>query len=168
MSSGPATPTATGLPQPPPKDTEVLDFEIVEERWNEYELADETKLRARIILTRVMRPRFGPTGQFGFSFESFFRVTAPREKRGEQMQIPAREEWAALPKEPVRITTTNEPWNRYRIPETGDVIQLKLVVSEVFRVKDRFDQFGEPFYMVTSGPLIEPATKGSLRIGLQR
>lgn len=81
------------------------------------------------------------------------------------MAIPPQSEWESLPKEPVKILTSSEPWNKYRIPKTGDILQVKLVVSEVFRVKNQFDQSGEPFYIVTHGPLVSPGSKGSITIG---
>lgn len=151
--------------QIPPKDLEVLDFEIVDEDWNKYDLADYTVLKARIVLARIGRPKFGPTGQFSLASQTLFAVTAPPEKRGAPMEIPPKSELEGLQKEPVKILTSSEPWNKYRIPKTGDILQIKLVVSEVFRVKDRFDTFGEPFYFVTSGPLVSPAAKGSVTIG---
>lgn len=166
MSQPSPRPPTIPTSQPSPKDTEVLDFEVVEEKWNKYELADLTVLRARIILTRIMTARFGPVGQYGISAQTIFAATAPPEKRGQPMQIPPAPEWESMPKDPVKILTNSEPWNKYRIPKSGDVLQVKLVVTEVFRVKDQYDNFGEPFYIVTSGPLVSPATKGSVNIGL--
>jgi hypothetical protein len=164
--SGPQAPTAPGA-QPSPKDTEVLEFDVVEEKWNKYDLADQTVLKARVIIARIARPKFGPTGQYSISGQTIFSVTAPPEKRGQSMQLPPQSEWNTLPKDPVKILTNSEPWNKYRIPKTGDVLQVKLVVTEVFRVRDHCDSFGEPFYIVTSGPLVSPATKGSVSIGLE-
>ena len=41
----------------PPQDFEVLDFEIVEENWNEYEIGDGNRLKARLVLTRLFQIR---------------------------------------------------------------------------------------------------------------
>ena len=167
MTQPPSAPAPTSVPMPSPKDLEVLDFEAVEEKWNNYELADQTILKARIILTRITRPKRGPIGQYGISAQTIFSVSAPPEKRSEPMQIPPASEWKDLPKDPIRILTTSEPWNKYRIPKTGDVLQVKLVATEVFRVRGQFDNFGEPFYIVTSGPIVAPATKASVTLGLE-
>ena len=57
-----------------------------------------------------------------------------------------------LKKDPVKILASSEPWNEYRIPKTGDTLQVKLVISGVFCVKDHFDNFGEPFYILEHQP----------------
>jgi hypothetical protein len=57
---------------------------------------------------------------------------------------------------PVRVLTYNEPWNVYRVVKTGDIIKLKMVVSEVYRVRDIYDQNGEPYYIVIWGPTVAP------------
>jgi len=155
------------VPRPSPKDTEVLEFEVIEEKWNKYDLVGQTVLKGRLVLTRIARPKFGPVGQYEITAQAVFAVSAPPEKRGDPMQLPPPSDWANLPKEPVKILTTSEPWNKYRISKTGDVLQIKLVVTEVFRIKDHYDQFGEPFYVVTSGPLVSPGTKGTVSIGLE-
>lgn len=163
-------------PPPQSKDLEVLDFEVIEEHWNEYELEDDTKLHGRIILTRVARPLHGAVaGQFGFSFNNIFTVTAPPSQRGKPGPPVAPEEVVVKPedissgtKAPVRTITHSEPWNIYRIEKTTDMFQIKLVVSAVYRVKDRFDQFGEPAYVVTSSPMIAPVAKGYVRIEPRR
>jgi hypothetical protein len=144
----------------------VLEFEVVEEKWNRYDLADQTVMYARVIVTRVVRAKFGPTGQYGISTQTIFHVTTPPEKRGDPMQTPSPDQLKALPKDPVKILTNSEPWNKYRIPKTGDVFQVKIIVTEVFRVRDHFDNFGEPYYIVTSGALVSPAAKDSVKIGL--
>lgn len=46
----------------------------------------------------------------------------------------------------VAFTPINEDWNEYRV---GDyIIKTKLVVSEIFRVKDQLDQMGNPVFLL--------------------
>lgn len=41
-----------------------VDFKVVEEHWNEYELEDGTKLKVKIILVDVLRmPIYNPLGE---------------------------------------------------------------------------------------------------------
>src|SRR3990172_8168031 len=65
-----------------PKIVEVLDFDVLEEHWNDYELEDNSKLRGRVIVTRVARRPGMPTGQYDLSFQTVFIITAPLEGRG--------------------------------------------------------------------------------------
>jgi hypothetical protein len=155
--------TTAGPQQPSPEDLEVLDFEVIDEKWNEYDLADFTKLKGRLIVTRIAKLKRGPAGQFAISTTPIFFVFA--QKKGPVGQIPPQSESARLEKESVKIITSSEPWNKYRIPSTGDIIQVKLVATEVFHVKGYYDNFEEPFYIVSSAPLIAPGSKGSVTIG---
>jgi len=155
-----------------PKDIEVLDFEVIEEHWNEYELDDNTKLRGRAVLSRVARPRLGAVaGQYDLSFNPIFTVTAPPNQRGKpgppltpEEFVVKQEDISSGLKIPVRPITHSEPWNIYRIEKTMDIFQAKLVVSAVYRVKDRFDQFGEPAYVIQHGMIMSPVAKGYVKI----
>ena len=66
-------------------------------------------------------------------------------------QPPSQSEWDSMQKDPVGILTSEERWNQYRIPKLNNkIIQAKLVVTAVFQFPGKFDQEGEPFYIVTS------------------
>jgi len=163
------------LKKPPelePKDTEVLDFEVIEEYWNEYELEDNSKLCGRTVLIRAIRPRIGAiTKQYGLSFNNVFTITAPPDQRGKPGPPLTPEEITVKPEDissglkiPIRVIRHNEPWNIYRIEKTMDMFEVKLVVQAVYRVKDRFDQFGEPAYVITHSNIVAPVAKGYVRI----
>ena len=49
----------------------------------------------------------------------------------------------------VDFQTRKEDWNEYLLMD-GTTIKMKLVVSEVFRVADKFDNEGNPAYVVRS------------------
>jgi len=41
-----------------------IDFEVTKEDWNEYELADGTKLKVKLVLVDVLRmPAYSPLGE---------------------------------------------------------------------------------------------------------
>ena len=43
---------------------ERVDFKVVKEDWNEYELADGTRLKVRLVLVDVLRmPDYNPLGE---------------------------------------------------------------------------------------------------------
>jgi hypothetical protein len=51
--------------------------------------------------------------------------------------------------EVISFRASNENWNDYLLDD-GTVLRMKLVVTEVLRVTNQYDQQGNPVYMVTS------------------
>ena len=130
-----------------------LEFEPVEEKWNEYELLDENvyvRLRGRIILLKVLE--FPNTPGRRLKLHRVFVVSSP--KKGRPMNPPTPTELKSLDKYPVEIVSSREPWNIYRITETGEILRVKLIVTDVFRVRGRYDSDGEPYYVIQSGSLV--------------
>jgi hypothetical protein len=133
---------------------EELDFLIEEEGWNEHELADGSRIKARTFLKKIIRDPNDPNN-YRFDIQRpIYVVYAPPQNRGERNNPPKMEESSRLANYEVRTIRNDEPWNRYRILRTGQTIRLRLTVTEFRRVTDRFDGEGLPFYKVTSGPTV--------------
>ena len=67
-----------------PDDFEEMEFVVEEENWNEYELDDDSKIKARIILKKIIRD---PNNTKLYNFDinpAIFAVHAPQTKRGER------------------------------------------------------------------------------------
>jgi len=79
----------------------------------------------------------------------------PHNKGKPTIPLPSANQVPDEQKEEVDILTSNEPWNVYEVIKNGLVIRIKLVFSEVYKVKDVYDQFGEPYYIVKNGPMID-------------
>jgi hypothetical protein len=158
-----------------PKGIDVFDFDVIEENWNHYDLEDGTKVRSRIILTRVARPKQGfKQGQYDLSFAPFFMITADSENRGTPGPPLTPEEVAIKPEDitagskiPVKVITSSEQWNVYRVNDTGDMFRVKMLITEAYRIKDRFDQFGEPMYGINHSPVVAPVAKGYEKVDLR-
>ena len=137
-----------------PDDFEILDFTVEEEHWNEYELVDGSRVKGRLILRIIIRDPNNPNA-YSFDFHpAFYAVYAPQANRGERNNEPRPEEYFTLPNYEVRITRNDEKWNKYRILRTGQVIKVKLTITEIHRITDRFDKDGIPFYLITAGPTV--------------
>ncbi len=50
---------------------------------------------------------------------------------------------------PLDINQTNEYWNQYLLDD-GTVIKMKLVATKILRVENKFDNEGNPVYIVQS------------------
>ena len=137
-----------------PDEFEELDFEILEEGWNTYELSDGVTVKARTILKKIFVDPMNPN-KYGFdTLPIILSVFAPLANRGEKNNAPNPEEYKTLPSYEIKINQNNEPFNIYRIMKNGQVVKLKLVVTKISRVVDRFDKDGLPIYLVNSGPMI--------------
>jgi hypothetical protein len=60
--------------------------------------------------------------------------------------------------------TMGEPWNEY-LADDGSVIRVKLIVTEVLRVDDKYDEQGNPVYMVRSSNVMSTSSPEELRRG---
>ncbi len=139
---------------PLPDDFEELDFTVEEKNWNEYELADGSRIKGRLILKKIIRDPNNPNN-YNFDLQQpFYAVYAPHANRGSRNNEPQPHEYVTLPNYEVRTTRNDERWNKYRILRTGHIMKIKLTVTEIHRITDRFDKDGIPFYLVTAGPTV--------------
>ncbi len=150
-------------------DLDNLDFKIIKEVWNEYDLKGGAKFRARLVLTRLAEnknappPPNLPPGQssmaLSMSVQTIVSIFAPETSKGQPTAlIPAPNQIKDDKKQEVEILTFQEPWNVYEVIKNGTIIRAKLIVNKVYRVIDVYDQFGEPYHLVESGPVfnVEP------------
>src|SRR5512136_2084877 len=63
---------------------------------------------------------------------------------------------------PIDINQANEQWNQYLLDD-GTMIKMKLVVTKVFRVDNKFDHEGNPVYFVQSTNVITVTAPGNLK-----
>lgn len=147
-------------------DLDNLEFKIIKEQWNEYELKDGTKIRGRIFLTRISENKNTPRPQnlkpgeqvvdYQFQIQNHFEVFTPKNLLGiPTLPLPAVNEISESMKELVESLTYNEPWNTYEIIKNGTIIKVKLVVNDIYKVKDKYDALGNPYYLLINGPLFD-------------
>lgn len=137
-----------------PDDYEELDFSLEEETWNDYELSDGNRLRARLILKKIRRDPNNPAKIAFDLVPPIFVITSMPANRGEKNHEPNPQEAFSLPHFEIKIKNSNERANIYRILETGQTLRIKLSVNKIDRVTARFDNEGQPYYLVNAGPLV--------------
>lgn len=140
---------------PLPGDFVDVDFQIEKEDWNTYELNDYVKIKGRLIVLRVSRDK--KSGQYSAQTQNIFVTFAPSHLKGPPSTPPAIDNIDKSKMIPVEIVHSNEIWNIYKITTTGERIKVKLIVTDVFKIKDTYDQFGQPFYLIKSGVYVTPA-----------
>lgn len=143
-----------------PGDVDDVDFQIEKEDWNTYELKDGIRLKGRMIVLRLSKDKNAPAGQYGVQTQNIFVVYAPKDEKGPPSTPPQPNTVKQSDMIPVEVLNSNEVWNNYKILNTGDRLKVKMVVTDVYRVKNAFDNLGQPYYIITSGIMISPMPKG--------
>jgi hypothetical protein len=140
--------------------SEEVDFEIEKEVWNIYELADGTVLKARCVLFKLLRtpiPQQPGKYQYQGAFQNIVMVKS-KQKGTPSNQVYPPDELAKMPKSEVNYTTVLEEWNIYRVPD-GLRAKVKMLVSSIYRLRNLFDRFGDPMYILQTSQVIAPVEK---------
>ena len=142
-----------------------LDFKILREDWNVYELADGSILKVRFVLRKVIRTKaFNPDGEPGYAFGSrnFLAPRTPKKLMGPPtIPPPTEEQVRASDKVEVDFRVKTENWNEY-VVEDGAKARIKLVVTKVERT-NFFDQMGYPVYGASSNIVTSVSVPKPLR-----
>lgn len=60
--------------------------------------------------------------------------------------------------------TIKEEWNEYQVTD-GSIIRMKVVVTNITRVTDRYDNDGNPIYVVKSSNVLTVSAPEKLKKG---
>lgn len=128
-------------------DFSLLDFKVVKEYWDSYELNDGTILKSRVILTGVKKSVSSPSKEYEFDFQSIQSFIFSDKSRGPpHNKMFTKEELESSYKKEISFSTLSEKWNEYLINDDTKV-KLKSTVSDITK-SDLFLQSGEPIYNV--------------------
>ena len=141
-----------------------LDFEVKREIWNIYELRDNSILRFKAVLLKVLRdlkvpepPRGAPPGTktmgLSLNFQNIITVKSPLSLKNKPSGPILPQEMRTLPKTEVKFNPFYEDWNIYTL-EDGTELRVKVNISKIEKVEGKFDNFGNPIYRVNSVPAI--------------
>jgi len=146
-----------------------VEFTIEKEDWNIIELDDGTIIKMRTILTKIIRdphakpPPNVPPGVKGAGFTTTFHNIAVVHKAnpgnmGKPTPLPVQKQDAESVE--VGFTEYSSPFNVY-VLKIDDLpkpfkLKVKLVVSNVIKYVDLYDQFGYPMYNVNSTNAVVP------------
>jgi|ERR1700730_4136895 hypothetical protein len=138
-----------------------LDFDVVREVWNRYELADNAILKSRVILTEVIKTTLTNQASYSFDFHPVNVVLTRERGTPDNHSYSPQELQQAITREDVRYTTQSEEWNEY-VSDDGARIRVKATVVRVSKTS-RFNAKGEPIYFVESSTMVSvkpPAGQG--------
>jgi hypothetical protein len=141
------------------KDAELVDFRVMNEGWQYYNLSDGTKLKVKLLLGQVWRSRsqYNPmTGEplYMWNTQNLVSLASfPAQLRGQTSGLPITPEIIAQNIDQAvdfEASGKEEEWSVYNLADES-VLRLRSNITSISRTKLR-GQAGEPIYNVATGP----------------
>lgn len=139
--------------------TRSIDFEIIKEPWNKYQISDNSVLKTRTILKKIERIIDGEKTSFSIDAQTLTVIYPdPSLKGPPNPKINTKEElMKAIDKPDMRYDTLSQEFNEYHLDD-GTRIKIFSNVTGISRSTLK-DAKGDPVYYVNSSNTIE--MKGS-------
>ena len=136
-------------------DIRSIDFEIIKEPWNKYQISDNSVLRTRLILKKVERVTDGDKLSFTIDAQTLNVIDADPSLRGEPMnkQYSKEETIKSVDKEDMRYDTLSQEFNEYHLDD-GTKIKIFTNVTTISRTTLK-DPKGDPVYNIKSTNTVE-------------
>jgi hypothetical protein len=131
-----------------------LEFKIIKEDWFIYKLKDGSILKVKPVLVKVFETdQVGPDGKkiLAFIGQNIVTVRSPENLKGTPTPLPHPTEALKLDKEEVEIDEHiyDPQWNIYEL-ENGEKIKTKIIITHVYRIKGKYTETGDPYYVIQS------------------
>jgi len=133
-----------------------IDFDVVRESWQKYELNDNTIIKTKFILTRLHRTmKVDGSPNYTFDSQSITVTLTPSESKGPKDPNPhsPKEYEEHVVQDDVKYNTVSEEWYEY-IVDDGTRVRIKTTVTRI-RKTDLFDKDGEPVFLVDNNALVQ-------------
>ena len=130
----------------------VLDFKVIKEFWDAYNLSDGTILKNRVILTGVKKwdnsSKENKDNEYEFDFQSIQSFIFSKKSKGNpHTKLYTKQELDESYKIDIVHNTISEKWNEYVINDDGTKLKLKSTITRITK-SDIFLQNGDPIYNV--------------------
>jgi hypothetical protein len=134
----------------------VLDFKVIKEFWDIYDLTDGTKLKNRVILTGVKKPyknnntNNNKINEYEFDFQSIQSFIFSKKSKGNpHTKLYTKQELDSSYTIEISFNTISEKWNEYTINDNKIKLKLKLksTVTQIQK-SNMVIQNGDPIYNV--------------------
>jgi hypothetical protein len=141
-------------------DSVPIDFDVVREPWNKYEISDESVLKPKYVLTKIFKEKGGEKrGETGVGYNIKGQniveiIYVPKELRGKPSKkaYSPEELKASVVAEDLSYRTLSEEWNEYAL-EDGSKLRIKLTVTTVSR-SSLINNEGDPIYHIGNNVLL--------------
>jgi len=133
-----------------------LDFEIIKEPWNKYEIIDGSILKTRFILKKVVVQPLGKNkSTFQIDGQTVTTIFGSPELKGTpSTQAYSNQELKnSITQDGLGYNTLGEEWNEY-ILEDATKIRVKTTVTKISRT-NKYEKTGDPLYFVTTSIIMQ-------------
>lgn len=132
-----------------------INFEIIKEPWNKYQISDNSVLRTRTILKKVERKIEGDKISFAIDAQTLNVIDADSSLKGtpSKGKYTQQEIQNSIDKEDMRYDTLAQEFNEYQLDD-GTKIKIYTHVTKITRTSLK-DLKGDPIYRVGSNNSIE-------------
>jgi hypothetical protein len=150
---------------------EYIEFKVVKEDWNWYNLADGSRIKTKIVLIKILREEIDEVGNpvYGMNTKNVIGVIPPKKFK---LRPPSKRPYSsqeiidAIVESNLKFETIKEDWNKYEL-EDGTSMYLKLIVTQVNKTS-LFDSRGEPIYNIQSQVIAKGDISDELRKKLRK
>jgi len=136
-------------------DIKSIDFEIIKEPWQKYQISDGSVLRVRTILKKVERVMEGDKIHFNVDGQTLTVIHADPALKGTKNDRPIgkNEIQKSIDKDDMRYDTLAQEFNEY-ILDDGTKIKIYTNITNISRTK-LFDRTGDPVYVVSNSTTMD-------------
>lgn len=129
-----------------------LDFDVLKEIWNKYELADNAVVKVKIVLTGVSKTQqekktktAAPAPpKYSLDFKNVVVVLSNERGKPDTKVYSPKELQASVIKDDMRFSTTTQDWNEY-VVDDGTRIKVQPMIMKVVKTS-KFNTRGVPVY----------------------
>lgn len=133
-----------------------IDFEVLKEPWNKYEISDGSVLKTKFILKKIQVKELSEKkANFNIDSQNLTVIYPATELKGEpdnKAYSPV-ELKKAVKKEDLRYNISQEEWNEYLLDDATR-IRVKTTVIRISRTS-KFDKVGDPIYLVDTSAIVD-------------
>ncbi len=135
-----------------------IDFEIIKEPWNKYQISDNSILKTRTILMKVLRKMNDDKPEFSIDAQTLTIINADSSLSGSPntKQHSPEDISRTIDKEDMRYDTLSQEFNEY-ILDDGTKIKIYTNVTKISRSR-LHDQNGDQIYGIDSSNQMEIKT----------
>ncbi len=135
--------------------TSSIDFEIIKEPWNKYQISDNSILKTRTILKKIERITDGEKISYNIDAQTLTVIYADPSLKGppNPKKITNEELMKSMDKQDMRYDTLSQEFNEYHLDD-GSRLKVFTNVTGISRFTIK-DVKGDPVYSVNSSNTIE-------------
>jgi len=124
-----------------------MDFDVVREEWNRYQLSDNCLLKIKVVMTKVAKAEGqSKSDKQNYTFDVQNITVALTNERGppDSHNYSPAEIGRSIVKDDMRFTTVAQDWNEY-VVDDGARIRIQPILLKVSKTS-KFDGKGVPLY----------------------